>query len=186
MEFSFKVLYTPNLKSIFRYCNATADLLEIYSNVKYYIFKSSCIVSVEKDGFILWISNHRKNSGNEGNFVMTQLNTAFKPIKSHVAVRAESEQTRKHWSLLTTSDPGWFIPEEAQRGVWMVCMSVCESMWASVVFCVFLCNRNLCPWCFEKRPWGHFVSPMETSESWYLWNFAERRKLSAASPASSL
>lgn len=37
---------------------------------------------------------------------MTQLNATPRPIKSHVAVRAESEQTRKHWSPLATSDCG--------------------------------------------------------------------------------
>lgn len=63
--------------------------------------------------------------GNEGNFVMTQLNAASQPIKSHVAVRAASKQTRKHWSLLTTSVLGWVIPKEAQRGVWMLSMCVC-------------------------------------------------------------
>lgn len=47
-----------------------------------------------------------KNRGNEGNIVMTQLNAAPQPFKSHVAVRAESEQTWKHWSPLATSDCG--------------------------------------------------------------------------------
>lgn len=44
--------------------------------------------------------------GKRGNFVMTQLNAASRPLRPHVASKAEYEQTRKHWSLLTTSDPG--------------------------------------------------------------------------------
>lgn len=44
--------------------------------------------------------------GKRGNFAMTQLNAASRPLRPHVASKAESEQTRKHWSLLTTSDPG--------------------------------------------------------------------------------
>lgn len=123
--------------------------LEMHSNITYIILKSNRIVSVENDGFFYWVSNRRKNRGNEGNFVMTQLNAASQSIESHVAVRAESEQTRKHWSTLTTSDLGWFIPEEAQRGVWMVYMCVCVGTWAcgfmSLVFWVWvgiLCYRS--------------------------------------------
>lgn len=43
--------------------------------------------------------------GKRGNFAMTQLNAAPRPLGPHVASKAESEQTRKHWSSLTTSGP---------------------------------------------------------------------------------
>lgn len=69
----------------------------------------------------------------------------FLTVSSHVAVRAESEQTQKHWSLLTTSDHRWIISEEAQRGVWMGCMCVCVcvGMWGCG-FCNHICNGKLC------------------------------------------
>lgn len=72
-----------------------------------------------------------KNRGNEGNLVMTQLIAASQPIKSHVAARAETEQTRKHWSLLTTSDPGSFIPQGSTKGCLDgVHVCLCLGMWA--------------------------------------------------------
>lgn len=123
--------------------NATAESLEMLYILTANMTFRSLAVLFQKDGFFYWVSNHRKNHGNEGNFVMTQLSAASQPIESHVAVRAESEQTRKHWSSLTTSDPGWFILEEAQRGVWMVCMCVCVCGYVGMWFCVLLCNRNL-------------------------------------------
>lgn len=69
--------------------------------------------------------------------MITQLNAAPQPIKSHVAVRAESEQTQKHWSPITTSVWGWFILEEAQRGVWMVCVCLCVSVIVGIWACGF-------------------------------------------------
>lgn len=121
----------------------------------YAIQKSNCIVSAAQNGFFYWISYCKKNHGNEGNFLMTQLNAASQCMNSHVAVRAESKQTRKHWSSLTTSDPGWFIPKKPQRGVWVVCMCICVcgymGMWvyvllcASLVFCVWV-GILCCQW----------------------------------------
>lgn len=68
---------------------------------------------------------------------MSQLNAASQPIKSHVAVRAESGTL----VVVNHIRSKMLYPKEAQRGAWMVCMHL--SVWACG-FCVLLCYRNLC------------------------------------------
>lgn len=52
---------------------------------------------------------------------MSQLNAASQPIKSHVAVRAESGTL----VVVNHIRSKMLYPKEAQRGAWMVCMGIC-------------------------------------------------------------
>lgn len=102
------------------------------------IFRSLAVLFQSKNGVFQPVSNHWKNRGNEGNFVMTKLNAASQPIKSHVAVRAKSEQTRKHWSLLTTSDPWMIHPRGSSKGC-LDGVHVCLCVRVLYVEMCFLC-----------------------------------------------
>lgn len=103
--------------------------------------------------FFNWVSNRRNNCGNEENVLMTQLNVTSQPILSHVAARAEFEQTRKPCSSLTTSDE-----DESSSGRLKALSGCCACASVCGGFCFVLCYNNLLVSSafFEERSEMHF------------------------------